>query len=100
MSIDARVKTVFINEDGSGRLELEGRIKGERPGQSVLCFDKAPEEVTALNGLEIWGNASTIMLGDAKIAVRKGYTNIEFCPDDEFKHAVSKYHQKVKDDVE
>lgn len=100
MSIDAVVKTVIINENGSGHLILEELDKHHNVfnrTSNFLNFDKAPEEVTALNGLRIWCGQSIIMLGDIKIAARKGYTNaIEFCPNEEFKDAVSKYHQKTK----
>ena len=102
MSIDAVVKTVIMNENGSGHLIFEALTIGKPPGSfdkapSFLDFDKAPAEVTALNGLKVWCGPSIVMLGDIKIAVRKGYTNaIEFCPDEVFKHAVSKYHQKAR----
>ena len=99
MNIDARVRAVIHNEDGSGRLELDDRpgqpsgmpgIKGQRS----LRYDTAPEEVTALNGLDIWGGANSIMLGDMKIAERVGYTGIKFCDSKTFKAAVSAYHRK------
>lgn len=99
MSIDARVKTVIHNEDGSGRLELIGRPArpGEMPGiagQCALSYDAAPHEVTALNGLDIWGGGSGIMLGETEIAKRQGYTRIVFCDDEKFKEAVREYHRR------
>ena len=94
MSIDAKVKTVHHYEDGSGQLDLVGRKPGENPGQPVLSFKTAPHEVTALNGLEIWGGANGIMLGEIEIAKRIGYTRIEFCDDETFKNAVKDYHQR------
>jgi mono/diheme cytochrome c family protein len=46
MSIDAIVKTVVHNEDGSGRLELVPRNDCVAPaGQKVLSFDSAPHDV-------------------------------------------------------
>jgi hypothetical protein len=74
MSINATVKSVYINEDGTGQLNLEG----EERGQPVLFFETAPEDVTALNGRKIWGSADSLMAGATKIANRNGYTGIEF----------------------
>lgn len=83
MSIDARVKTVHINEDGSGWLELEDRPAGPHghvgiAGQPRLYFDSAPHEVTALNGRDIWGGSDLIVYDEQVIAVRIGYTRIKF----------------------
>lgn len=99
MSIDAKVETVIHNEDGSGELRLVDRpaTKDGVPGiagQRTLCYTTAPHEVTALNGLNIWGGSSSIMLGEIEIAKREGYTRIVFHADDVFKDAVKKYHQK------
>jgi hypothetical protein len=102
MSIDARVRTVIINEDGSGVLRLVDRPatrKGENDGiagQSVLNFESSPEEVTSLNGLDIWGNSGTIMLGQKTIALRREYTRIEFLPRDLFVDAVRSYHERQR----
>ena len=85
MSINAIVRTVFINEDGSGRLALEG----DERGQPSLYFDSAPEEVTALNGLQVWGGSDTLMHGEHKIADRRGYTGIVFVDGEAFKTALS-----------
>jgi hypothetical protein len=87
MSIDARVDWVGFKEDGSGVLYLEDRPAArpdENPGiagQRMLHFDKAPHDVTALTGKDIWGGSSEIMYGTAKIAVREGYTKIRFVVD-------------------
>lgn len=78
MSIDAVVQSVYHNEDGSGQLNLRARERGGCAGQSVLRFDSAPHDVTCLNGCEIWGGDSGIMLGDREIAKRDGYTKIVF----------------------
>ncbi len=83
MSIDARVQTVIHNEDGSGKLVLIDRPgRNGKPegiaGQNSLAFKSAPQEVTALNGRDIWGGDSSIMLGDVEIAKRIGYGGIEF----------------------
>jgi hypothetical protein len=94
MSIDARVETVYINEDGSGRLNLVDR-PGNPPGisgQSSLWFKHAPEEVTGLNGLDVWGGSSILMLGDHRIASRVSYTQIVFVDSQLFKAALSAYH--------
>ncbi len=90
MSIDARVETVHINEDGSGSLKLVDRNRSSCRGQPCLNFKSAPEEITALNGLEIWGGASSIMLGEIEIAKRVGYTEIHFCGSDTFKQAIAR----------
>jgi hypothetical protein len=101
MSIDARVKTVYHYENGSGKLELVDRPPsrpndtGGIKGQSSLCFDSAPEEVTALNGLDIWGSSGSVMLGDIEIAKRIGYTGLAFCDGEKFKEAVRKYHERT-----
>lgn len=96
MSIDARVETVIIHEDGRGELRLVDRPArpGGHPGcsgQSSLVFERSPEEVTALNGCDIWGGSSSIMLGDREIAARLGYCRIVFCGDEEFKSAIEAY---------
>lgn len=81
MSIDARVKTVHLNEDGSGWLELEDRPPDGCRGQNRLKFDTAPHEVTALNGRDIWGGVDMVVYGEQVIAVRIGYTRIKFTTD-------------------
>lgn len=74
MSINATVKEVVVNQDGSGRLVLAG----EERGQNSLHFDKAPLDVICLNGKHIWGGGGSILIGETIIAYRKGYTKIEF----------------------
>ena len=96
MSIDARVRAVYLHENGGGSLELEDRpaIPGGVPGiagQDRLSFDSCPEEVTALNGREVWGNDARLMLGDVEIAKRVGYTRIEFHDRETFIRAVREY---------
>lgn len=93
MAIDAHVAYVELNEDGSGTLHLCDRIPNGSRGQSRLHFDTAPYEVTALNGLPIWGGASQIMLGDREIATREGYTRISVSDRDQFLAAVTAYHE-------
>lgn len=101
MSIDARVESVHINEDGSGELRLIDRPArpGGNPGckgQPSLSFESAPEEVTALNGLDVWGGADCLVLGDVVIADRVGYSRIRFNDRDTFVGAVSKYNQRSR----
>lgn len=102
MSIDARVKTVIINENGSGSLLLVDRPptrKGDTPGiagQKSLRFSSGPEEVTALNGLNIWGGDSCIMLGEREIARRQGYGDLVFVDSEKFKAAVGEYHNRER----
>ena len=92
MSIDANIVYVELQEDGSGTLHLCDRVPEGSRGQDRLHFDTAPHEVTALNGLEIWGTASQVLLGDRKIADRLGYTKISFIERDLFLAVVREYH--------
>jgi hypothetical protein len=94
MAIDANVAYVETKEDGSGALHLCDRIPNGSRGQSRLYFDTAPYEVTALNGLSIWGGAGEVMLGDLEIAKRDGYTHISFNEREHFLAAVAAYHAR------
>ena len=94
MSIDANVAFVECREDGSGTLHLCDRVPEGSRGQSRLHFESAPYEVTALNGLEVWGGGSQLMLGDRPIATRHGYTRISFIEREPFLEAVAAYHQR------
>lgn len=96
MAIDASVAYVQCNEDGSGVLHLVDRGGNDQhiSGQPRLRFDKAPDEVTALNGLDVWGGSNTLMLGDRQIATREGYTRISFIEREPFLEAVRVYHQR------
>jgi len=94
MAIDANVAYVELKEDGSGTLHLCDRIPDGSRGQSRLYFDAAPYEVTALNGLPIWGGGTFVMLGDEQIARREGYTKISFTERERFLAAVAEYHQR------
>lgn len=96
MSIDANVAYVELKEDGSGTLHLCDRIPNGSRGQSRLYFETAPYEVTALNGLPIWGNDSQIVLGDVAIASREGYTRISFNEREVFLEAVARWHQSQR----
>ena len=98
MSIDANVAYVELNENGSGTLHLCDRVEGSR-GQSRLHFSTAPHEVTALNGLEIWGGGGQIMLGDKQIATRRGYTQISFIEREPFLAAVAEYHARRRPEI-
>lgn len=98
MSIDARVDYVVCNEDGSGELRLIDSPPDGIRGQHKLKFNEAPEEVTALNGLDIWGGDGEIMLGrERKIANRVGYSSIEFVSREDFLRAVKEYHEQRRD---
>lgn len=63
------------------RLKLEPRERGGCAGQPVLTIvnppSTQPEVLAGLIGTEIWGNASSIMVGDTLWAKRIGYTRIE-----------------------
>lgn len=99
MAIDANVAYVELQQDGSGTLHLCDRIPNGSRGQSRLHFDAAPYEVTALNGLPIWGGDSGIMLCETEIAKREGYTKISFTERDVFLAAVAEYHRRQREMV-
>jgi hypothetical protein len=86
MLTDAKVKTVIINEDGSGELKLINQPTGS---PSVLHFDSAPEEVTSLNGKEICIGSESILFCELKFADRIEYTKIEFCDSETFKRVMA-----------
>jgi len=94
MAIDAAVAYVELNEDGSGTLHLCDRIPNGSRGQSRLRFETAPHEVTALNGLFVWGGDAQLMLGERRIAARNGYTRISFIEREPFLDAVAEYHRR------
>ena len=104
MAIDAQVETVFVNEDGSGRLALIDRPAGDGGsypgcrGQASLHFKTAPDEVTALNGLNVWGSDRGLMLGDREIARRTSYAHIEFNAG--FTATVGAYHERRREAVQ
>lgn len=102
MAIDARVQSVICRENGSGELRLIDR-PSRRPGepegckgQPVLTFTEAPYEVTALNGLDLWGGSGSIVLGSVIIAERTGIQSIRFLDDDTFRFAIRENSKKVK----
>ena len=95
MAIDAHVAYVELNEDGSGTLHLCDRVPEGSRGQDRLRFDRAPYEVTALNGLSIWaGGSGPVMLGNREIGRRVGYAGISFTEREDFNAAVVEYHSK------
>jgi hypothetical protein len=100
MAIDANVAYVELKEDGSGTLHLCDRVPNGSRGQSRLHFATAPHEVTALNGLSIWGGAGEIMLGERQIAKRDGYTRISFNEREQFLEAVADYHRRQRGEHE
>ena len=97
MSIDATVAAVHFNENGGGKLKLVDRTKDGKAvgiaGQSVLFFDEAPEEVSALNGCDIWGGDSSLHLGEKTIALRLSVTRIQFVPRERFLAAIEAYRK-------
>jgi hypothetical protein len=97
MAIDALVAYVELKEDGSGTLHLCDRVPEGSRGQSRLHFDTAPYEVTALNGLPIWGGAGQILLGEREIAKRDGYTQISFTEREQFLAAVAEHHRRERE---
>lgn len=98
MSIDARVTGVSFDRDGTGRLTLEDRPAkpGGHPGiagQKSLSFTSAPDIVTNLIGLNIWGGSDSILLGEHEIAERWGYTRIKFVSPREIRDAIEIYNK-------
>jgi hypothetical protein len=83
MIIDARINKVYRNNDGSGRLEIDG--------QPPLHFDSSPPDVSSLQGTRVWGNAGVIMLGDTSIAAFITYKQIKFVTDKQFSEAIKAY---------
>lgn len=80
MSINAKVRGIYFGENGVHRMELEP-WNDDPLGQSVLMFcdsDGYPPDVNLLAGLQVWGNASTLLHGATKIANRLGYTHVRF----------------------
>lgn len=79
MSISAVIIGSDIYEDGTVGLAL-GPYKDDPAGQSCLIVMNPPDNVDAFRrsvlGQQIWGNSSTIMVGDTKWADREGYTRI------------------------
>lgn len=96
MAIDAHVAYVELHEDGSGVLHLCDRVPEGSRGQDRLRFNSAPHEVTALNGLPVWGGAGQLMLGEREIAKREGYTRISFIEREPFLAAVAEYHARQR----
>jgi len=97
MAIDAYVAYVERKDDGSGTLHLCDRVPNGSRGQSRLFFEAAPHEVTALNGVPVWGSSGHIMLGEREIATRDGYTHISFTERERFLAAVAEHHQRRRD---
>src|SRR5437764_1083512 len=96
MSIDARVQKVLFNSDGSGRLELIDRPakRGQTPGNRGLAsldFQVSYPSVAQLEGCDIWGNDSVIMLGDMTIAIRTSPAEIRFVPRRIFESTVESF---------
>ena len=101
MTIDAQVRSVFLNEDGSGVLNLMDRPS--RPGsyegikgQPGLHFSRSPEEVTALNGVHISGNETILIVAGIEIAKVVGHGQIVFADRDTFNKAIGEYWRKKK----
>jgi hypothetical protein len=87
VAIDAVVKSCLLNPDGSGELHLVPRGLSAA-GQKTLTFETAPEGVGRLEGREIWGGSSFIMLGSVEIAERLGYVPIRFHSQETFDAAI------------
>jgi hypothetical protein len=81
----AKVLAVHLNEDGSCALAFEPGSPFDGP----LVFDKAPEEVTALNGKELLVWMSSITLGRNQIAMLMGGGRAVFVNPEEFRTALS-----------
>lgn len=78
MSIDAIIVGVTRGLAELPRLNLEGRIPGESPGQSVLFVRNAPKSLDSFIGREIWGGSGELLIGQTTVAKRVGYCDIEW----------------------
>lgn len=61
------------------RLYLSERVPGTSPGQTLLTVLNPPEQpeyLRSLVGTAIWGNSSSLMIGNTKFADRFSYTSI------------------------
>jgi hypothetical protein len=87
MSIDAVVQSCVMNSDGSGELRLAPRGLSAA-GQTRLTFESAPDGANRLEGREIWGGSSFIMLGEVEIAERIGYVQIRFHAQERFEAGI------------
>lgn len=76
MSIDARIELVTYEQNGTATLWLGKRERGQ---QQLTIVNPRPG-LEILEGREIWGNSSQIMLGDAILADRLTYTTIKLRP--------------------
>lgn len=90
MAIDAIVQRVVVRESGGGELHLVPRGLSAA-GQKVLVFNSSPQGVEQLEGKEIWGGSSFIMLGEVEIAKRTGYMPIEFGDQETFNRGLRNY---------
>jgi len=67
------------------RLHLVPKEKGGLAGQDVLTIVNPPtldpKELARMIGMEIWGGAGDIMVGERKLANRIMYTRIELIDD-------------------
>lgn len=79
MSIDAVVVGVYGRHGEQFKLTLDRRDPRSPPGQSVLTVLNDGihfAELLTLIGCELWGNSTSLMIGDEQIAIREGYTLI------------------------
>jgi hypothetical protein len=95
MSIDAKISGVVRqSSDGSGWFTLIDRpatSPGESAGiagQGALSFAASPESIIRLSGLNIWGSAEAIILGEVVIADRISHARIRFRHADVIDHAL------------
>jgi hypothetical protein len=78
MSIDARIELVTYEADGTATLHLGPRDKRNGPGQPSLTVLNPSPGMEVMEGMEIWGGASSIVVGETVWAERIGYTSIRW----------------------
>lgn len=66
---------VSCEEQIVGTLKLDGRERGQK---LFTFYEPFPLDVALLKDRQIWGSASSIILGQTEIAKRRGYTEIVF----------------------
>ena len=79
MSIDAIIDDVTYNDDGTADLKLRARDpRRSSAGQKSLTVLNPPEHnfLSSAIGVAIWGNSSSILVGENLWAKRESYLSI------------------------
>ncbi len=80
MAINAIIESADEENDGTVRLSLKSAGE-DACGQTFLYVINPPENieafVKAVEGVQIWGGSSEILIGQKKWASRIGYTSLK-----------------------